>query len=98
MFAGQETKQVVTAMAAQILVNLRNSSQDEEKFYKWLSAQQDADLTALGFGPDDITDLRGAFDDQHLLAVFANGGPDPGKPSGYDFTAYATQVIGPSSG
>lgn len=94
MFAGNATMVTVAQTAGQRCLALRTAFEGITDFENWLTAQADADLTALGFSTQDITFLRSAFADLNDLATKYNGGAGTiALP--YNYTVNSKQVIGP---
>ena len=96
MFGDQITQLTVERNASQICSTLRSNLDDAVHFNNWLTAQSDADLTALGFDTRDISFLRAAFADLNDLAIKVAGGTGDGNhPTPYNYTTNVKEIIGP---
>lgn len=89
------TQQQVTVNAVQKLLVLRTAFEAIQDFYGWLSAQDDADLEALGFTANDVSAIKSAFADANELAILYGGGNLNTYTLPYNFSASQRQVIGP---
>lgn len=78
------------------LASLLRALNDVDDLYKWLAAQSDADLTAIGFGVTDLGVLKSAVADAHALVQLFEAGTLPASYSlPYVFGASQRAVLGP---
>lgn len=72
--------------------NLNIAFDEVRQIHDWLAAQQDSDLTALGYDSTDIANIRGAFDDLDQLRTIYEG--TAALASAKDFRAYPRWLWG----
>ena len=74
MAAGiQYSKSGLDSIAGQLAQQFKHLMEQAADFEAWLSAQQTADLTNLGYATSDIAVLQGAAADMALLVQVATG-------------------------
>jgi len=95
--SGAVGPQQVIALAQSRLLALLRALNDIDDFYKWLSAQLDADLvTGIGFSVTDLGMVRSAVADAHAFVQLYEAGTLPGTYTlPYTFGASQRLVLGP---
>jgi hypothetical protein len=99
MFAENASQGNIMLRSQDVFLRVRTALDDGANFFAWLSAQDDATLTALGFTAQDLTFLRSAYADlMAWRAIFYDGLPPAGYPqptAPHDYYVNIKQIIGP---
>jgi hypothetical protein len=66
-------KTAINARAGDLARRVRDLLTDIERMQDWLESQDDADLAAVGYSPEDIVLLKAAFVDLDSLRQVAEG-------------------------
>lgn len=93
MAAGiQYSKAQLDSIAGGLSQQFKRLMEQAADFQSWLSAQTDADLTALGYSAEDISILRGGASDMATLVAIAEG--QATQTTAQDFTANTKKLWG----
>jgi len=97
--AGDANVGTVVNRTTQFLVNMRDTFTEIVDMYKWVSAQTDADMEAIGFTAGDLPMIRSALADANALAqIYLTGLPPgtyPQPGSAYIYATSMRAIIGP---
>ena len=76
----------------QLVLTLRSTLEDVQRFKAWLDQRSTADLQALGYDEDEAETLKAAFTDLDRLRLICNG--QATQPEASDFMWNAKKLTG----
>lgn len=95
LFSGVANQGLIAQTASQRAFAVRDALTSAQEFYAWISAQADADLTAIGFSATDISFMRSMAADLNALGNIYHGlAPGGSYVLPFPFVNSSVQVIG----